>query len=101
MTASSATGVASPTAQAQRKGTILLADHDAEARSRAATVLGKGGYLVIEVDNGDDAIEAVRRDTPCLVILEVTLPGLSGYEVCHQLKEDFGQGLPIVLVSGE
>jgi DNA-binding NarL/FixJ family response regulator len=83
------------------KGTIVLADHDAKARSRAAAVLGKGGYSIVEVDNGDDAIDAVRREAPCLVVLEVRLPGLSGYEVCHQLKEDFGQGLPVILVSGD
>jgi DNA-binding NarL/FixJ family response regulator len=92
---------ASPAAQVDRKGTILLADGDHKARSRAAAVLQQAGYHILEVDSGDDAIDAARREAPCLVVLEVKLPGLSGYEVCHQLKEDFGQGLPIILVSGE
>jgi DNA-binding NarL/FixJ family response regulator len=82
------------------QGTILIADDGAESRSLAAAVLQKIGYLVIEVDNGDDAIDTARIQLPRLVILEVNLPGLSGYEVCHELKEDF-PSLPIILVSGE
>jgi DNA-binding NarL/FixJ family response regulator len=81
--------------------TILIADNEAEPRSLAVGVLQKAGFRVIEVDNGDDAIDVARVELPRLVILEVNLPSLSGYEVCHQLKEDFGQGLPIILVSGE
>jgi DNA-binding NarL/FixJ family response regulator len=81
--------------------TILIADHEAATRSVVAGVLQKAGYDVVEADTGDDAIEAARRELPRLVVLEVTLPGLSGYEVCHQLREEFGEGLPIIFVSGE
>ena len=81
--------------------TILIADHEAATRSLVAGVLQKAGYDVVEADSGDDAIEAARRELPRLVVLEVTLPGLSGYEVCHQLREEFGEGLPIIFVSGE
>src|SRR3989442_15681524 len=81
--------------------TILLADHEVETRSLVAGVLRRAGYDVGEADSGDDVIDAVRRELPRLVVLEVTLPGLSGYEVCHQLREEFGEGLPIIFVSGE
>jgi DNA-binding NarL/FixJ family response regulator len=83
------------------RGTVLLADNEAAARAVAAGVLRRAGYDVIEVENGDEAIDAARLKLPGVVILEVNLPGLSGYEVCHQLKEDFGQALPVILVSGE
>jgi DNA-binding NarL/FixJ family response regulator len=86
---------------ANNGATILIADNEAEPRSIAAAVLRKAGYRVIEADNGDDAIDAARLELPRLVILEVKLPALSGYEVCHQLKDDFGQSLPIILVSAE
>jgi two-component system nitrate/nitrite response regulator NarL len=82
-------------------GTILIADHEVETRSVIAALLEKAGYDVVEAENGDDAIDAARREVPRLVILEVTLPSLSGYEVCHQLREEFGEALPIILVSGE
>jgi DNA-binding NarL/FixJ family response regulator len=80
---------------------ILITDNDAECRAAMASALQKAGYEVIEVDDGDVAIDTARRELPRLVILEVNLPSLSGYEVCHELKEDFGDGLPIILVSGE
>jgi DNA-binding NarL/FixJ family response regulator len=82
-------------------GTILIADHEVETRSLVACLLKKAGYDVVEADSGDDVIEAARRELPRLVILEVTLPALSGYELCHQLREEFGDGLPIILVSRE
>jgi DNA-binding NarL/FixJ family response regulator len=85
----------------RRMGTILIADHEVETRSLAAAVLQKAGYDVVEADSGNDVIDAARRELPRLVLLEVSLPGLSGYEVCHQLREEFGDGLPIILVSGE
>ena len=42
-----------------------------------------------------------RNELPRIVIVEVALPGLCGYEVCHQLRAEFGDGLPIVFVSGD
>jgi DNA-binding NarL/FixJ family response regulator len=86
---------------ASHLGTILIADHEVETRSLVASVLRRAGYDVVEADSGDDAMDAARHEVPRLVILEVTLPALSGYEVCHQLREEFGEGLPIILVSGE
>jgi two-component system nitrate/nitrite response regulator NarL len=83
------------------RGTILIADDDAETRALVAGVLQKAGYAVIEVENGDEAIDAAREELPRLVVLEVNLPALSGYEVCHQLREQYGAGLPIILISGE
>jgi DNA-binding NarL/FixJ family response regulator len=84
-----------------RGGTILLADDDAVTRALLAGALHKAGYAIVEVESGDEAIDAARAELPQLVILEVNLPALSGYEVCHQLREDFGAGLPIILISGE
>ena len=86
---------------AGRGGTILIADDDAETRAVVAGVLQKAGYDIVEAESGDDAIDAARAELPRLVILEVNLPALSGYEVCHQLREDYGTGLPIILISGE
>ena len=101
MTASEVPSKEGVAGNAGRLGTILIADHEVETRSLAAAVLQKAGYDVVEVDSGNDVIDAARLELPRLVILEVTLPALSGYEVCHQLREEFGEGLPIILVSGE
>jgi DNA-binding NarL/FixJ family response regulator len=82
-------------------GGILVADHDAELRSVVVSVLTQAGYETLEVASGEEAIDTARRALPRLVILEVALPGLSGYEVCHQLRNEFGEGLPIVFVSAD
>ena len=82
-------------------GMILIADHDEETRAVVAGALQKAGYELAEASSGDDALDVARREPPLLVILEVTLPELSGYEVCHQLREQYGAGLPIILISGE
>jgi len=83
------------------RGRILLGDCDADVRALVANVLESAGFEVEEADSGNGAVEAARRDPPGLVVLEVNLPGLSGYEVCHQLREEYGEALPIILVSGE
>jgi DNA-binding NarL/FixJ family response regulator len=83
------------------RGTILIADQDGEARALLGDALRKAGWQTAEVEKGDDALD-VAQDRPLrLAVLEVTLPGLSGYEVCHQLKEKYGDGLPIILISAE
>jgi DNA-binding NarL/FixJ family response regulator len=80
-------------------GAILIADADDEARSLMAAALDQGGYEVREATTGHEALTAAREEVPRLVILEVTLPGICGYEVCHQLRQEFGDGLPVVFVS--
>jgi two-component system nitrate/nitrite response regulator NarL len=82
-------------------GSVLVVDDDADSRSLIADALEQGGYETREVSSGQAALEAARREIPRLVVLEVALPGLCGYEVCHRLRNEFGQGLPIIFVSAE
>jgi DNA-binding response OmpR family regulator len=55
---------------------------------------------VTAVMSGEAALAAAREERPDLAILDVNLPGLSGYEVCRALRELYGPTLPIVFVSG-
>src|SRR5688500_3536212 len=75
---------------------ILIVDDDAGFRAFVAAALAQAGYRTIEAATGEDAIEAVRVERPHLLVLDVRLPGLSGYEVCHQLRREFGESLPIL-----
>jgi two-component system, sensor histidine kinase ChiS len=79
---------------------ILVADHDRESRALMSRVLRRVGYTVDQAETGDEALAVAKRERPALVVVEVLLRGVSGYEVCHELKNEFGEELPIVFVSG-
>lgn len=84
-----------------RQEAIFIVEDDLGVRSLVSSVLSSAGYLVREIPSGEEAIEAARREQPLLVILDVRLPGLSGYEVCGWLRNKFSDSVPIVFVSGE
>src|SRR5690242_6383794 len=64
-----------------------------------AAVVASAGYPADAVSSGEAALQRARDALPRLVLLEVELPGICGYEVCHRLRHDLGPSLPIVLVS--
>jgi DNA-binding NarL/FixJ family response regulator len=78
---------------------ILVVDDDAELRALIVPVLNREGFAVHEAQSGEEALAAAREERPALVVLDVCLPGLSGYEVCHALRSEFGEGLPIIFIS--
>jgi DNA-binding NarL/FixJ family response regulator len=80
-------------------GLVLIADEDAKSRDDLARVLGAAGYDIIQVGSGEEALEAVREAKPSIVLLEIPLGDLSGYEVCRALREE-ARETPIVFVSG-
>jgi DNA-binding NarL/FixJ family response regulator len=88
--------VASPSAG---YGPVLIADEDRESRDDLARILEAAGYEIIQVASGEEALQAVRESKPSIVLLEIPLGGLSGYEVCRVLREE-AQGTPVVFVSG-
>jgi two-component system phosphate regulon response regulator OmpR len=81
-------------------GTILVVDDDARFRALVHDVLSGAGYRVREAETGSAARSQVREQRPAVVLLDVNLPDVSGYELCRELRDDFGDGLPIVFVSG-
>jgi two-component system nitrate/nitrite response regulator NarL len=80
---------------------VLIADADEGARAELASVFAAAGYVVHQAATGDEAIAAARDHRPAVAILEVPLPGLSGYEVCRSLKAEHGSSLPVLFLSGE
>ncbi len=85
----------------QNAGQVLIVDDDAEFRKLTSRLLRRAGFTAEEVRNAETAIEAARRHLPSLVVLDVALSDLSGYEVCRELRDEFGDELPIILVSAE
>jgi DNA-binding NarL/FixJ family response regulator len=81
-------------------GTVLVADGDAKWRTTVADLLTRAGYLAVLSESGEEALAVGRSEGPVLALVDVDLTDISGYEVCRTLKEEFGEGLSVILVSG-
>jgi len=81
--------------------TILVVDDDPAGRAVLSTVLHRAGYRTLEAATGPEALATARATPPGAVLLDVTLPGMTGYDVCRTLRDEFGEELPIIFVSGE
>jgi DNA-binding NarL/FixJ family response regulator len=81
-------------------GPVLVVDDDANLRVLITGLLRSAGYRVRSAATARKALAAAQRQRPALVLLDVNLPDLSGYEVCHQLRAEFGNDLPILFISG-
>jgi DNA-binding response OmpR family regulator len=79
---------------------ILVVDDDAPLRALVCSLLESAGYRALEATTGEEALQLTTREQPRLVVLDVVLPGISGYQVCRSLRDRFGDGLPIIFVSG-
>src|SRR5919198_1535629 len=82
-------------------GPILIVDDDAATRELLSRLLTDCGYETREAASGEAALASAIERRPAVVLLDVHLAGLSGYEVCRRLRERFGQLLPIMFLSGE
>jgi DNA-binding NarL/FixJ family response regulator len=82
-------------------GPILIVDDDASMRALVAAILEEAGYPTICVECGESALLAASQSSLSAAVLDVNLDGLSGYEVCHELRRRHGTGLPIIFISGD
>ena len=65
---------------------VLVVDDEPDIVALVAYHLAKSGYRVSTASSGTEAIEAVRRERPSLVVLDLMLPGMTGYEVLEQIR---------------
>ena len=84
---------------ADEAGPILVVDQDDDGRSLMGSILEGAGFRTARVASGESALDVARSTAPRLALVDVFLPGLTGYETCHELKAELGQSFPVVLVS--
>lgn len=83
-----------------KPASILVVDDDPEIVTMLNTRLTKRGYKIVTAGDGNRAIELAKRERPDLVLLDVMMPGKSGWEVARALKQDPAtQDVKIVMVS--
>ncbi|MBU2666032.1 response regulator [Actinoplanes bogorensis] len=79
---------------------VLVADDDADIRDLVAFKLEQAGFEVIAVEDGQTAIEQARSRQPTLAVLDVSMPGLSGIDVCRMLRaEPATAGILIIMLT--
>jgi DNA-binding NarL/FixJ family response regulator len=78
---------------------VLVADGDRRSRELLAALLDRLGCAVEQAASGDEALTLARANQPALAVINVHLPVTSGYEVCRELRETFGEAFPIMFVS--
>lgn len=79
---------------------ILVVDDDAVVQKLLGETLERKGYKVTIAKDGIDAMILVRKDRPDLVVLDIMMPNLNGYEVCRKIKQDkVLKSIPIILLT--
>lgn len=79
---------------------ILIADDDKHTRELMKAFLANEGFSVRSFSNGYDLLAQVEKETPCLVILDVMMPGMDGLNTCAALRQRAPE-LPIIIVSAK
>jgi two-component system, NarL family, nitrate/nitrite response regulator NarL len=82
-------------------GQILVVDDDAAFRALLVALLERAGFEPEQAGSCEEALAAARGSRPRLVLLEVCLPDGSGFEFCRELRDLYGDDLPIIFLSGE
>lgn len=87
--------------EAQQSGHLLVVDDDFVLRSVAVESLRHAGFKVSDVSSGEDALRQFESGSYDLILLDVMMPGLSGYEVCQRIRATAkGAEIPILMLTG-
>jgi two-component system, cell cycle response regulator DivK len=80
--------------------TILVVDDNRDNRELVVKVLGRHGYRLCEAADGETALLAARTERPDLILMDISLPGLDGYEVTRRLQnQEDCRHIPVVALT--
>ncbi len=83
------------------KPKVVIADDDTQIQSLLTRVLTAGGFQCVTASSGDEAMEAVQREKPGLLLLDITMPDHNGFEVCESLRKNpENSHMAIVMLTG-
>ena len=81
-----------------RKGKLLIVEDEENIRRELECYLSASGYIVVAVQDFSNVVEVILNENPDLVLLDVNLPGVSGLEICEQIRKT--SQMPIIFVTG-
>ena len=80
---------------------VLVVDDNPTQRAMISRVLKNSGINVTVASDGVEALEEIERSCPDLVVLDIVMPRMNGYEVCRWLRSNLGEKLPVVMCSSK
>lgn len=84
-----------------KKATILIVDDSRTAIAVLSKILSPTGYEIISAETGEEGIEVAKRHKPDLILMDVIMPGLNGFQATRILrKEAETKDIPIIIISG-
>jgi DNA-binding response OmpR family regulator len=85
----------------QRLGRVLVVEDEQDVAELIRYHVAKEGYDVVTTPNGTDALRNARDLQPEIVLLDIMVPQLNGWEICRRLKQDPAtKGIPVIMVTG-
>jgi twitching motility two-component system response regulator PilH len=85
-----------------KKLKVLIVDDSAADTRQAATLLENAGHKVIAASNGYDGMSMARSEMPDLILMDIVMPGINGFQATRQLTSDFAtRNIPVIVVSGK
>lgn len=81
---------------------ILIAEDERDIRDLITFTLGFAGYEVVAAANGEEAVNLARQEVPDLVLMDVRMPRMTGYEACIAMKADPKlKDIPVIFLSAK
>jgi len=81
---------------------ILIVDDESQNRKLLEAVLRPGGYETVSVANGEEALASITQRRPDLILLDIMMPGMDGYEVAGILKANPAtSNIPVIMVTAQ
>ena len=88
--------------QTNKRAKILVIDDEEPIRRFLQAVLSKAGHTVLAVEDGEQGIAVAEESRPDIIFMDITMPGMSGYEATEQLKKNPDlKEIPVVFLSGK
>lgn len=90
----------SDTQKYEERPIVVLADDDPSIRLMVRHVLESEDFDIIEASDGLEAIKAVEKHHPALILLDAVMPGIDGFTTCQQIKEKGHTDIPVMMITG-
>jgi diguanylate cyclase (GGDEF)-like protein len=90
----------SDTQKYEERPIVVLADDDPSIRLMVRHVLESEDFDIVEASDGIEAIKAVEKHHPALVLLDAVMPGIDGFTTCQQIKDKGHTDIPVMMITG-